>query len=54
MTKEILVEGLKIRFITDHPSASYRLQTTGNNTKIIILNPKDFWRVTKYLVVLVD
>ncbi len=54
MTKEILVEGLKIRFITDHPSASYKLQVTGNNTKIVILNQKEFWRVTKYLVVLVD
>jgi hypothetical protein len=54
MTKEILVEGTKIRFITDHPSSSYTLQIVGNNTKILISNPKEFWRVTKYLVVLVD
>ena len=54
MTKEILVEGIKIRFITDHPSRSYKLQIIGNNTKILITNPKEFWRVTKYLVVLVD
>lgn len=53
-TKEILVEGTKIRFITDHPSASYKFQVVGNNTKILITNPKEFWRVTKYLVVLVD
>ena len=54
MTKEILVEGIKIRFITDHPSASYKVQIVGNNSKILITNPKEFWRVTKYLVVLVD
>ena len=54
MTKEILVEGIKIRFITDHPSSSYKVQIVGNNSKILITNPKEFWRVTKYLVVLVD
>lgn len=54
MTKEILVEGSEIRFITDHPSTSYKLQVSGKNTKIIIEKPKEFWRVTKYLVVLVD
>ena len=51
---EILVEGSDIRFITDHPSSSYKLQPNGKNTKIIIENPKEFWKVTKYLVVMVD
>ena len=53
-TKEILVEGSKIKFITDHPSKSFSLKSIGNNTKIIINNSKDFWRVSKYLVVLVN
>lgn len=53
-TKEILVEGSEIRFITDHPSNSYHLQAVGKNTKIIIENPKVFWKVTKYLVVVVE
>ena len=53
-TKEILVEGSKIKFITDHPSTSFSLKSIGNNTKIIINNSKDFWRVSKYLVVLVN
>ena len=52
-TKEILVEGLKIKFITDHPSSSYVLKSIGNNTKIIIKNSKNFWKTSKYLVVLV-
>lgn len=53
-TKELLVEGSEIRFITDHPSNSYHLQSVGKNTKIIIENPKNFWKVTKYLVVVVE
>lgn len=53
-TKEILIEGSEIRFITDHPSSSYELKAVGKNTKILITNPKDFWKVTKYLVVMVD
>lgn len=53
-TKEILVEGTDIRFITDHPSNSYKLQIVGRNTKIIIENPQNFWKVTKYLVVVVE
>ena len=53
-TKEILVEGSKIKFITDHPSTSFSLKAIGNNTKIIINNSKEFWRVSKYLVVLVN
>jgi len=53
-TKEILVEGTKIKFVTDHPSSSYTLKRIGNTTKILITNAKNFWRVSKYLVVLVD
>ena len=53
-TKEILVEGTKIKFVTDHPSSSYTLKRIGNTTKIVITNAKNFWRVSKYLVVLVD
>jgi hypothetical protein len=54
LTKEILVEGLKIRIVTDHPSDSYTLRTDGNNTTIVIKNPKAFWKITKYLVVVVN
>lgn len=51
--KEIYVEGLKVKFITDHPSTSYILEKDEKNTKIIITNPKEFWKVSKYLVVIV-
>lgn len=51
--KEIYVEGVKVKFITDHPSTSYTLEKDDQNTKIIITNAKEFWKVSKYLVVIV-
>jgi hypothetical protein len=51
--KEIYIEGLKIKLVTDHPSSSYKLKQDEKNTKIIISNPKEFWKVSKYLVVVV-
>jgi DNA repair exonuclease SbcCD ATPase subunit len=46
--------GAKFNFITDHPSSSYTVVSTGNNHKIKITDPKNFWKVSKYLVVIVD
>jgi vacuolar-type H+-ATPase subunit I/STV1 len=51
---EILIEGLDIKLISDHPSVSYDLVPSGKNTKLKISNPREFWKVTKYLVVVVD
>jgi predicted RNase H-like nuclease (RuvC/YqgF family) len=52
--KEIFIEGSDLKFITDHPSSSYTLVPVGKNTKIKIVNPRDFWKISKYLVVVVD
>lgn len=52
--KEIFIEGSDLKFITDHPSSSYALVPVGKNTKIKIVNPRDFWKISKYLVVVVD
>ena len=52
--KEIFIEGRNIRMITDHPSSSYKLIPDGSNTKIQITNPFEFWKISKYLVVIVD
>lgn len=52
--KEIFVEGAKVRLITDHPSSSYQIMADGNNSKIKIVNPYEFWKISKYLVVLVE
>jgi len=46
--------GKKIKFITDHPSSSYNVVTTGTMHTIKITDAKNFWKVSKYLVVIVD
>ena len=53
-TKSIEVVGTKIRFITDHPSTAYSVVTEGEKHRININDEKSFWRVSKYLVVVVD
>jgi chromosome segregation ATPase len=51
---EIFIEGSKPQFITDHPTNSYTLVSIGKNTKIQIKDPHEFWKVSRYLVVLVN
>jgi len=53
-TKTITVEGSDIRIITDHPQSSYKLEVSGNRTVIRILDPSEFWKITKYMVAVVD
>ena len=51
--KEFTVEGNSIRILTDHPSSSFELIPIGSNTRIKISNPTEFWKISKYLVVIV-
>lgn len=50
----IEVEGTELKFITDHPSKSYTLKNVGRNTEIHIKNPREFWKVSNYLVIVVE
>jgi predicted RNase H-like nuclease (RuvC/YqgF family) len=50
----IEVEGTELKFITDHPSKSYALKNVGKNTEIRIKNPREFWKVSNYLVIVVE
>lgn len=52
--KELFIEGADIRIITDHPSSSYSIVPEGKNSKIKIKNPYEFWKLSHYLVVVVD
>jgi chromosome segregation ATPase len=52
--KKIQIIGNKITLISDHPSASYEIISQGNNKIINILNAYEFWKISKYLVVIVD
>ena len=53
-TKNITVQGSEIRFITNHPTSSYNIVENENTTVIEIINPSDFWKISKYLVVIVE
>lgn len=49
--KEFEVFAKKINIITDHPSSSYRIVETDNSMVIQVIEPKEFWKITKFLVV---
>jgi hypothetical protein len=53
-TNSLQVTGKKIKFITDHSSSSYELISQGDNHTIKIIDHKSFWKVSKYLVIVVD
>jgi chromosome segregation ATPase len=49
--KQIIIEGKDIQILTNHISKSYHLVEAGNNTKLIIDSPLEFWKISKYLVI---
>lgn len=51
---KIQVIGKKISFISDHPSSSYSITDHGNSKTVNILNVHEFWKVSKYLVIVVE
>ena len=54
-TKKIpLYSTSKAAILTMHPKASYTLEKENDNYVLVIVNPADFWSVSKYLVVEVD
>ncbi|MGE5383683.1 MAG: hypothetical protein ACM3PX_09675 [Omnitrophica WOR_2 bacterium] len=40
--------------ITTHPSQSYKLYGEKVSDSLVITNPKEFWSVSKYLVIMID
>lgn len=50
----ILIEGKDIRIITYHPKSSYLVVEDGARTRIQIKDGSEFWKISKYLVVIVD
>lgn len=43
----------KVQIITDHPENSYRLDknSKGRYDKLVVTNPEEFWKMSKYLVI---
>jgi len=52
--KKIQILGKGINIMSDHASSSYEIVEQGNNSVINILNPYEFWKISKYLVVVVE
>lgn len=52
--KSITIAGENIRFITYHPQTSYKLENNGKQTILRITDASEFWKISKYLVVIVD
>lgn len=52
--KSLVIHGKKPHFLTDHPTSSYELVDNGASTQIKILDASEFWKISKYLVVIVD
>ena len=46
--------GKKVKLISDHPSSAYEIKSEGTGHKLLIKDAKKFWKVSKYLVVVVD
>lgn len=53
-TKEIQLGAKKAEILTTHPKATYKLKGEKAIEKIEILQPKEFWGVSKYLVIVVE
>ena len=52
-TKTIEILMKKARIITSHPTDSYKIYGENNVDSLVITNPKKFWSVSKYLVIVV-
>ena len=51
-TKTIELNTKKAELVTTHPAGSYKLQEENNKiTKLIITNPEEFWKASKFLVI---
>ncbi|MEQ8413773.1 MAG: hypothetical protein RIB71_04885 [Imperialibacter sp.] len=55
-TSEILLAGKKVDIVTNHPGDSYKVREdkTGDFSTLIITNPEEFWKSSKYLVAVVN
>lgn len=51
----INIGGKKAKLLTSHPSGSYKMEGTEKKVdKLVITNTKEFWKVSKYLIIVVE
>ena len=53
-TKSIPLYSKKATILTSHPKGSYSIKEENGNKIITISDPKEFWSISKYLVVRTD
>lgn len=53
-TKSIPLFSTRAKILTSHPKSSYTLEKENDNFVLLIVNQKEFWSVSKYLVVEID
>jgi len=53
-TKSIPLYSTRAKILTNHPKSSYTLEKDNGNFVLLIVNPSDFWSISKYLVIEVD
>ncbi len=53
-TKSIPLYSTRAKILTSHPKSSYTLEKENDNYVLLILDTKEFWSVSKYLVIEVD
>lgn len=52
--KVIPIDGEHPHFVTVHPTGSYELNTVNGRTELTITDVSEFWKISKYLVIVVD
>jgi peptidoglycan hydrolase CwlO-like protein len=53
-TNVIAIPGKKIEIVTTHPSESYTIDGEGDERKLVINNTGEFWKSSRYLVIIVQ
>lgn len=53
-TKSIPLYSNRAKILTNHPKSSYTLEKENGNFVLLIIDPQEFWSVSKYLVVEID
>ncbi len=53
-TKSIPLYSTSAKILTNHPKSSYTLEKENGNFILLIVNPDDFWSISKYLVIEVN
>jgi hypothetical protein len=53
-TKSIPLYSSRAKILTNHPKSSYTLEKENGNFVLIIVDPVEFWSVSRYLVIEVD